>query len=451
MRSIPHLNLKSGIALIALAAGLAVAVPGLTEPSAKDAMAAHSATATKKAATHHAAPKKPAVAPVRTTKTFQSQSKVAAGQTMKVIQTGTSAAEPTRQALLPESNVVACPEGKGVVDNAWKDVPEDIRNAAKPGQCFAKLLTSPKAETYTDHVLVTPERTATRTVPPVFDLVEKDILVRPERVLHKNVPAVTHTELVTEVVREASVREETVPARYETRIERVMVQPAHQDWVKTRATPTNAPMVTPDGRPVHSNERGYLTWPGKTPQRVPTTDEAKEYLEDGNPPFIWCLKDFPAVYEDRRTRVEVAPATVRRTEIPAVTRKVNKVVVDSPAHVEDVVVPAVYEKRKVRAEVSPARTETYTVPAVYRDVEKTRLVGKADVVWREVICNRNARPQTVMAIQKALTAKGYYRGKIDGDLGPGTVAAMQRFQAAQGLPQGQISIEAVQMLGVSVN
>lgn len=454
---LPHLNLKSGIALVALAAGLVIAAPVLAEPTGTEEAVVQKATQpakkppVKKAPTQKTTTKKPAAAPVRTTKTFQAQSKVVAGQTQKVVRTGTSSAEPTKQTLLPDSTVVSCPDGKGVTDNAWKDVPDEIRANAKPGQCFAKLLTSPKAETYTDHVLVTAEHTASRTVPAVFDLVEKDILIRPERVIHKNVPAVTHTETVTEVVREATFREETLPAQYETRIEHVLVQPAHQEWVKTRGVPASAPMVTPDGRPVHSNERGYLTWPGKTPQRVPTTDEARQYLEDGNPPFIWCLKDFPAVYEDRKTRVEVAPARTRRIDIPAVTRQVSKIVVDSPAHVEDVVVPAVYEKRKVRAEVSPARTETYTVPAVYHDVQKTRLVGKVDVVWREVICNRNARPQTVMAIQKALTAKGYYRGKIDGDLGPGTVSAMQKFQADQGLPQGQVSIEAVQMLGVSVN
>jgi hypothetical protein len=443
LNRLPHLNLKSGIALMALAAGLAVAAPALTEPTGAPVAHAPKPAAKKPAS-------KPASKPVRVTKTFKGQAKVVAGQTTKVVQTGTSAAEPTKQTLLPDTGTVACPDGKGD-DTAWKDVPEDIRASAKPGQCFAKLVTAPKTETYTDHVLMTPERTATRKVAAVIDWVEKDVMVRPERVVHKAVGAVTHTETVTEVVREASVREETVPAQYEIRVEHVLVQPAHQEWVKTRAVPTQAPMLTPDGRPVHSNERGYLTWPGKTPENVPETDAARQYLKDGNPPFVWCLKDFPAVYEDRKTRVEVAPATTRRIDVPAVTRQVTRVVVDSPAHVEDVTIPAVYEKRKVRTEITPAHTETYTIPATYRDIDKTRFVGKADVVWREVICNKNAKSDTVAAIQKALAAKGYYHGKIDGFLGTGTVAAMQKYQADQGLPQGQVSVEAVQMLGVPVN
>jgi hypothetical protein len=449
-RRMPHINLKSGIALMALAIGVAVAVPGLAEPTGTEVPAAHKTAKPAKKPAAKPAASKPADSHVRVTGTFKGQARTAAGQTMKVMQTGTSAADQTKQTLLPDSGVVACPEGKAD-SAAWKDVPEEIRNSAKPGQCFAKLITSPKAETYTDHVLMKPERTQTRMVPAVIDWVDKDVLVRPEHVIHKNMPAVTHTEMVTEVVRDATSRDETVPAQYEMRVEHVLVRPAHQEWVKTRAIPTQAPMVTPDGRAVHSDQRGYLTWPGKTPQNVPETEEARRYLKDGNPPFVWCLKDIPAVYEDKKVRVEVAPATTRHIDIPAVTRQVSKVVVDSPAHVEDVTIPAVYEKHKVKTVVVPAHSETYTTPAEYRDVEKTRLVGKADVVWREVICNKNAKPDTVMAIQKALTDKGYYHGKVDGDLGPSTVAAMQRYQADQGLPQGQISVESVQMLGVPLN
>jgi peptidoglycan hydrolase-like protein with peptidoglycan-binding domain len=53
-----------------------------------------------------------------------------------------------------------------------------------------------------------------------------------------------------------------------------------------------------------------------------------------------------------------------------------------------------------------------------------------------------------MEVQRALAAKGYNPGPIDGQLGRQTVSAMQKFQADNGLPQGQPSVEAVQMLGV---
>jgi len=57
---------------------------------------------------------------------------------------------------------------------------------------------------------------------------------------------------------------------------------------------------------------------------------------------------------------------------------------------------------------------------------------------------------TLVAIQKALAAKGYDPGAIDGHIGSKTVSAMQKFEADNNLPQGQISIEAVKLLGVNL-
>jgi peptidoglycan hydrolase-like protein with peptidoglycan-binding domain len=53
-----------------------------------------------------------------------------------------------------------------------------------------------------------------------------------------------------------------------------------------------------------------------------------------------------------------------------------------------------------------------------------------------------------MEVQRALAARGYQPGPIDGQLGKQTVSAMQKFQADNGLPQGQPSVEAVKLLGV---
>jgi hypothetical protein len=39
-----------------------------------------------------------------------------------------------------------------------------------------------------------------------------------------------------------------------------------------------------------------------------------------------------------------------------------------------------------------------------------------------------------MQLQSELARLGYYRGGIDGDIGPGTRAAISRFQADRGLP-----------------
>ena len=325
--------------------------------------------------------------------------------------------------------IVDCPDGKPDANApAWKDIPEGLRKIARPGACYSRLLIPPKFDTFTDHVIVQQARTEGHNVPEVTQMVEKDVMVQPAHTVRHTVPAVTHTEMATEVVRPAVERDETVPAQYETRVQHVMVSPERREWVKSAGYATGAALVTPgDHEPVRYRADGTLTWPGKDGGAV-----------------------VPAAYRDQQVRVEVAPATTRHVVIPAVTRQVNHVVIDTPEHVVEDTVPPVFEKRRVREVITPAHTETVEVPAVYRDVTKTRTTDAARPVWREVLCQKNASPAVIMDIQKALAAKGYDPGAIDGHIGSKTVSAMQKFEADTNLPQGQISIEAVKALGVNI-
>ena len=398
---------------------------------------------------------KPTVQPVTkgaVSKQFERESKVASQRTVTVIQTGTTASEPVQGDVghiiaMTEAPPVACPSGP-VGSPEWQQVPEDLRKNAIPGQCFSRLMLPPKTETFVERAVVTPERVETRRLAPVIEVVEEDVMVRPERIERRVIPAVSHIETVTEVVRPASFREERVPPQYEMRTEHIMVQESRREWVRRDAIPMDAPMVTAgDHQPVRYRADGTLTWPGKYAQTVQASPDAAEYL-DQRDQSIWCLKVIPGVYEDRTSRVEIAPASVRRIEIPAETRQVRRTVIDAPERYEEVVIPAVMEKRRVRKVVQDARTETYTVPAVYDDVTRQRIVGSPEPVWREVICGKNTSKEKIMEVQRALAAKGYNPGPIDGQLGKQTVSAMQKFQADNGLPQGQPSVEAVQALGV---
>lgn len=380
---------------------------------------------------------------------FQQQAMDAANHTVDAV-AGAPAGHVAMNDLPPAQDQVICPPD-GQQDASWQQVPEDIRNSAKPGQCFARMLVAPRFEQFTDHVMVADARTETHTVPEVSRMVEQDVVVEPEHVIHKTVAAVTHVETQTVIVTPATVREEPVPPVYQTRIEHVMVAPERQVWVQKPGIPTGAALVTPvDHQPVPYRADGTLTWPGKTPVNIPVSQDTAQYLQQGSAQTVWCLQLIPAVYEDRKTQVEVSPAGVRRIDVPAVTRQEQRVVIDSPEHVEDVVVPAVTQKRLVKEVVTPAHEETVTIPPVYRDVEKTRPVSDAQPVWREVLCDRNATPELVAHIQHELQQRGYNPGPADGRLGPQTVSAMQKFQADHGLPQGQVSVEAVRALGIDL-
>lgn len=441
-KSSKRYTLKTGIALvacIALAGGLApslvIAKPQTTSQDRKPAA------------------KSPPSKPVVSDK-FKKEAKVTAHQTVDVIQKGTSSAHPVddKDRLLPPVSAqpisakdIACDEK----DAAWKHLPKDLRKNAKPGECYARLLMAPQTEVVADSVVVEAERVEKRVIPAEVREVEKEVMVRPERVEKRVIPAVITTRMETEIVKPATFREEIIPAQYEIRVEQVMVSPPREEWVLKKGVPLDAPLVTPhEHRPVRYREDGYLRWPGKDLQRVEVDEEGRRYLEKGNPPEVWCLEKIPAEYRTEKRKVMIAPEEVRRIEIPAVTRQVKRRVVEQPERVEEYRVPAVYEIRRVKEVVSEERVEAYTVPAVVKDVERTRVTGQAEGVWRQVICDRNASASLVKKIQKALVAKGYDPGPIDGQLGGKTAAAMQKFQADKGLPQGQISVEAVRALGL---
>lgn len=405
----------------------------------------------------HAGDLRPVVQPV--SQGFTEASHQAAVNTVTLVQAGTpggmtSAAQgPVDQSDLPppQQAVVACPP-LDKKDATWQQVPQDIRDQARPGQCFARMLIAPQFENYMDHVMVQQARTETHTTPEVTQLVVKDVMVAPEHVVQRQVAEVSHMEMVTEVVSPATTREEMIPARYETQVQHVLVAPEHSQWVAQAGIPTGAALVTPDDhQPVRYRADGMLDWPGKDAQPIRTSDDTAEYLQRGSGQTVYCLKVIPAVYQDRQVRVEVEPAHARTIDVPAVTRSVRRAVVDVPAHVESVTIPAVYEKRKVREVVTEAMTSTVQIPAVYQDVQKSRMVHEAQPVWREVLCDKNASPDVITAIQHALVEHGYNPGAIDGQLGSQTVSAMQKFEADRGLPQGQVSVEAVQALGVQLH
>lgn len=61
----------------------------------------------------------------------------------------------------------------------------------------------------------------------------------------------------------------------------------------------------------------------------------------------------------------------------------------------------------------------------------------------------SASDDLAMDVQTALRRRGYYRGSIDGDIGPGTRAAIRAYQADRGLTvTGRIDRSLVRSLGI---
>jgi len=90
------------------------------------------------------------------------------------------------------------------------------------------------------------------------------------------------------------------------------------------------------------------------------------------------------------------------------------------------------------------------VPGQHETLSRTVKVADAKTEWRSILCETNATPEKIREIQRALQVAGYNPGSIDGLIRGQTMAAINAFQKAKGLPvDPYINLETVKALGVS--
>lgn len=113
--------------------------------------------------------------------------------------------------------------------------------------------------------------------------------------------------------------------------------------------------------------------------------------------------------------------------------------------------PAVIETVTHQVMVQPAEIlsdGTVTQPAIYRTETTQQIVRKRKETWFETPCEDAVTPDFVASVQRALAARGLYRGPITGEMDAGTRAAVRRYQKPEGLDSGILSLAAARKLGL---
>ena len=113
----------------------------------------------------------------------------------------------------------------------------------------------------------------------------------------------------------------------------------------------------------------------------------------------------------------------------------------TPAHVETVT-----ETVMIPAETDA--TGRVIRPAQLRTEQSQRIVQDREEVWFRTPCPEELTPDTVSTLQRALAARGVYRGPISGEMDPATRRAVRAFQRPQGLDSGLLSLTAARQLGL---
>ena len=127
----------------------------------------------------------------------------------------------------------------------------------------------------------------------------------------------------------------------------------------------------------------------------------------------------PGVNPDGCWVRDVAPA-----ELETVTRQIE-------------VAPARYDA--AGRKISPARFRTETAQVITRE--------RQELIF-ETPCPNALTPELIETLQRALEARGLYRGQITGVMDVRTRLAVRRYQGARGLPSGLLSMQSARGLGL---
>jgi Putative peptidoglycan binding domain len=282
---------------------------------------------------------------------------------------------------------------------------------AEPGHCYARLFVPATYSTKTEQVVKQEAAEKIEVIPARYEWIEEKVLVK-----------------------EAAEKIEIVPATFKTVEEKVMVEPESQELVDVEA----------QYETVEENvlvKAAYTTWKKGTGP-ISRLDESTGE--------IMCLITVPAEYKTVKKRVLKAPAATKVVTKPAVYKMVKKQVVDVPATTKNVTIPAKYETVKVKKLIEPAKEKRTAIPAEYQTVTKTEKVSDGHMEWREILCQTNVTTDVIKSMQAALKDKGHYGGPVDGQIGSGTRRAVASYQQARGLASGELTIETLKSLGVSL-
>jgi hypothetical protein len=113
--------------------------------------------------------------------------------------------------------------------------------------------------------------------------------------------------------------------------------------------------------------------------------------------------------------------------------------------------PAVIETVTVQIMLQPAQISadgTVQYPAVYKTETRQAIVEERRELWFETPCSNQLTPDFVASVQRALKARGAYRGPVDGIMSARTRHAIRAYQKPQGLDSAILSKAAARQLGL---
>jgi len=284
---------------------------------------------------------------------------------------------------------------------------------AQPGECFARVV-----------------------IPAQTDIVPREVVTQDayERIEVSQPQFADESEQL--LVKDGATRYVVRQPRWEVRTEQVVTRPGFE---RLRVIPAEFGTVT---ETIQVGEPRLVWRPGRNLSGVQRVDPSTGQ--------VYCLVEEPGQTVTVTRRVVRTPERVVAEAVPPQTATVSRQVLVDPGGVEQVPVPPEYRTLTTQRLVTPAQQFARPVAPLTRSID-TRVVRAPErYEWVRVLCDTNASPAMISQLQQTLAARGFYRGQVDGRLGPQTSEALTAYQRAEGMPHvGFVTIDALNSLGMN--
>ena len=113
--------------------------------------------------------------------------------------------------------------------------------------------------------------------------------------------------------------------------------------------------------------------------------------------------------------------------------------------------PAVVETITHKVLVQPAQISSdgrVQAPPIYKTEDMQHVVRPRKENWFEVPCDAQMTPEFIASVQRALQARGYYRGPITGEMNTRTRTAVRKYQQSEGFDSSILSVAGARKLGL---
>jgi uncharacterized protein (UPF0548 family) len=225
-------------------------------------------------------------------------------------------------------------------------------------------------------------------VPAKYKTIRKKVVKTPATTKVIDIPAVTKVIKVKKLVAEAEVKKSVIPAVHDKVEKRVLETSSDFTWYKVGATV----------------DKGW----NYTGHKI-------------------CL-----------------------VERPAQSKKITKVVLDTPATTREIAIPATFKTVKIKKLVQELQEVKTPIAAEYKMLKKKKKISDQTQGWERILCQTNMNTNVILKIQNALKAKDYNPGKIDGVLGGDTRRAIDKYQRDNSLATGGLTYETLNSLQIEL-